>query len=135
MHCAVLITSEMRFNNSSDVYTVSSSKCQPHKMLLMFYLSQPLQQPWWGSPGGSDGKESACSAGDPGAIPGSGRFLAGGHGHPLQFSCLENPMDRGAWWAIVASGVPKELDTTERPTLSHFQSSPRSQGIAFCPFL
>ena len=42
------------------------------------------------------GKESACNAGDPGFIPGLGRSLGGGNGNPLQFSCLENPMDRGA---------------------------------------
>ena len=44
-------------------------------------------------------KESACNAGDPGLIPGSGRSLEEGNGNPLQYSCLENPMDRGAWWA------------------------------------
>ena len=57
-------------------------------------------------PGGSDSKESACNAGDLGSIPGSGRFPGGGHGNPLQYSCLENPMDRGAWWATV-HGVEK----------------------------
>ena len=45
-------------------------------------------------------KESACNAGDPGLIPVSGRTLGGGHGYPLQYSCLENPLDRGAWQAI-----------------------------------
>ena len=54
-----------------------------------------------GFPGGSVGKESACNAGDLGSVPGSGRSPAGGHGSPLQSSCLENPMDRGAWWATV----------------------------------
>ena len=44
---------------------------------------------------------SAGDATDAGLIPGSGRFLGGGHGNPLQYSCLENPMDRGAWWATV----------------------------------
>ena len=48
-------------------------------------------------PGGSDGKESACNAGDPGSIPGSGRFPGEGNGYPLHYSCLENLMDRGAW--------------------------------------
>ena len=53
---------------------------------------------------GSDGKESACNAGDPGLIPGSER--SPGEGNPLQFSRLENPMDREAWWATVP-GVAK----------------------------
>ena len=57
-------------------------------------------------PGDSDGKESACSAGVPGLIPGSGRSPGEGNGNPLQYSCLENPMDRGAWWAPV-HGVGK----------------------------
>ena len=46
-------------------------------------------------------KESACSAGDLGSIPGLGRSSGEGNGNPLQYSCLENPMDRGAWWAMV----------------------------------
>ena len=52
-------------------------------------------------PGNSVGKESACSAGDPGLTPGSGRSPGAGNGKPLQYPCLENPMDRGAWWAAV----------------------------------
>ena len=55
----------------------------------------------WGFPGGSDCKESACNAGDPDLIPGSGRSPGEGNGNPLQYPCLENPMDRGAWWATV----------------------------------
>ena len=50
-----------------------------------------------GFPGGSDGKESAGDAGDPGSIPGSGRSPGEGKGNPLQYSCLENPKDGGAW--------------------------------------
>ena len=49
-----------------------------------------------GFPGGSVGKESTCTAGDVGSIPESGRFPGIGHGNPLQYSCLGNPMDRGA---------------------------------------
>ena len=52
-------------------------------------------------PGGSDGKGSACSAENPSSIPGSGRSPGEGNGNPLQYSCLENPMDRGGWRAIV----------------------------------
>ena len=59
-----------------------------------------------GFPGGSDGKESACNAGDPCSIPGLGRSPGEGNGNPLQYSCLENPMDRGAWQAVV-HGVAK----------------------------
>ena len=57
-------------------------------------------------PCGSDGKESACNAGDLGSLPGLGKSPGGGNGNPLQYSCLENPMDRGAWPATVR-GVPK----------------------------
>ena len=59
-----------------------------------------------GFPGGSDGKESACNAGDPGLIPGSGRSPGEGNGNPTQYSCQENSMDRGAWQAA-AQGVTK----------------------------
>ena len=54
-----------------------------------------------GFPGGSDGKEFACSAGDLGSISGSGRSSGEGNGYPFQYSCLEKPTDRGAWWATV----------------------------------
>ena len=54
-----------------------------------------------GFPGASDGKESACNAGDLGAIPGLGRYPGERNGNPLHYSCLENPMDRGARWATV----------------------------------
>ena len=54
-----------------------------------------------GFPGGSDGKASACNEGDLGLIPGSGRSPGEGNGNPLQYSCLENSTDGGAWWATV----------------------------------
>ena len=57
-------------------------------------------------PGGSDGKESACNVEGLGSIPVSGRFPGEGNGHPLQYTCLENPMGGGAWWAAV-HGVAK----------------------------
>ena len=59
-----------------------------------------------GFPGGSDGKESACSAGDLISTPGLGRSSREGNGSPLQYSCLENPVNRGAWRATV-HGVAK----------------------------
>ena len=58
-----------------------------------------------GFPCGSDGKESACNAGDPGSIPGLGRSPGEGNGYPLQYSCLENPMVRGVWRALVHGGT------------------------------
>ena len=70
-----------------------------------------------GFPGGSDGKESACNVGDLGSIPGSERSPGEGNGNPLQYSCLENSMGTGAWWATVLGGH-KELDRIERLTLS-----------------
>ena len=57
-------------------------------------------------PGGSEVKASACNAGDLGSVPGLGRSPGEGNGNPLLYSCLENPMDRGAWWATVP-GVAK----------------------------
>ena len=58
----------------------------------------------WGFSDSSVGKESACNAGDLGSIPGSGRSPGEGNGNPLLYSCLENSMDRGAWWATVHGG-------------------------------
>ena len=60
----------------------------------------------WSLPGGSDGKASAYNAGDLGSTPGLGRSSGEGNGNPLQYSCLENAMDAGAWWATV-HGVVK----------------------------
>ena len=60
----------------------------------------------WDFPGGSEVKASACSAGDLGLIPGSGRSSGEGTGNPLQYPCLENPMDGEAWWVAV-HGVTK----------------------------
>ena len=57
--------------------------------------------PQQGFPGGSHGKKSACREGDPGSIPGSGRSPGEGNGNPLQYSCLDNPIDRKAWQATV----------------------------------
>ena len=65
-----------------------------------------------GFPCSSVGKESACSAGGLGSTPGSRRCPGEGNGNLLQYSCLENPMDGGAWWATV-HGIA-ELDATER---------------------
>ena len=74
-----------------------------------------------GFPGGSDGKESACNSGDLGSVPGSGRSPGEGVGNPLQYSCLENFMDRGTWRATV-HGVTKSWTRLSDLTPSlHFQ--------------
>ena len=64
--------------------------------------------------GGSEVKAPACNVGDLGLIPGSGRFPGEGNGNPLQYSCLEDPTDRGAWWAPWGPWGRKESDTTEQ---------------------
>ena len=73
-----------------------------------------------GFPSSSDGKESACRAGDPGLIPGSGRSTGEGNGNPLQYSCLENSMDRGARWAMV-HGVTKSRTILRDLTQTHMK--------------
>ena len=65
----------------------------------------------WGFPGGSGVKNRPANEGDMDSTPGSGRSTGGGHGNPLQYSCLENPMNREAWQATV-HGVTKESDRT-----------------------
>ena len=80
----------------------------PSSDILKSYLWKVFS---WGLPGGSHGKESACNVGDPCLISGLGISPRGGHGNPFQYSCLENPMDKGAWWAAVLFGC-KEADTT-----------------------
>ena len=66
---------------------------------IIVYLLEPVRIQW-GFPSGSDGKECACNAGDPGSVAGWGRSHGEGNGYPLQYSRLENSMDRGAWWAM-----------------------------------
>ena len=66
-----------------------------------------------GFPGGSVVENPPANAGDVGSFPGSGRSPREGNGNPLQYSCLENPTDKGAWWATV-HGSKEELDMTEQ---------------------
>ena len=80
--------------------------CQSLLLILLLILLIIIQ----GFPGSSDGKASAYNVGDLGSISGSGRYPGEGNGNPLHYSCLENPMDGGAWWATV-HGVGKS-DTT-----------------------
>ena len=77
---------------------------QTNSKLISRFLSFMKSLTSLGFPCSSVSKESACNArgiGDMGSVPGSGRSPGGGNGNPLQYSCLENPVDRGAWWATV----------------------------------
>ena len=76
--------------------THSSKMLEREEQIFILCVSLGL---WVGFPSGSDGKESACNKGDLGLIPGLGRSPGEGNGNPLQYACLENSVDRGAWWA------------------------------------
>ena len=85
LHC--LLTSSMAIKRFKDLLIN-----HPENIYALFS---------WGFPGGSEVKASACNAGDLGSIPGLGKSPGEGNGNPLQYSCLENPMDGGAWWTTV----------------------------------
>ena len=105
-----------------DTPTSRNSVLDPHGIFLCsFLLGPPSLQV---TPGGSEVKVSACNAGDLGSIPGSGRSPGEGNGNPLQYSCLENPTDGGAWWPTVY-GVAKS-----GTRLSDFSSLPSLQALA-----
>ena len=95
-----------------------------------------------GFPGGSDGKASACNEGDLGSIPGSGRSPGEGNGNPVQYSCLENLMDRGAWWATVHGSQRVGHDWTTSLSLftlyrsygSAVKNPPAVQETSFIPW-
>ena len=87
--------------------------------ILYIIVFNSLSRTFRGFPNGSDGKESACNGGDLGLIRGSGTSPGEGNGYPLQYSCLENSIDRGAWPSSV-HGTAKESDMTEWLTLSPF---------------
>ena len=89
-----------RVKGKKDSQSLVGAKC---KVIKHCFIKSNLMRALhiMGFPGGSDGKESVCNAGDPDSIPGLGRSPGGGHGNPPQYSCLESPMDGGAWGATV----------------------------------
>ena len=96
---------------------------------MMFYMVFP---------GGSDGKESACNAGNLGSILGLGRSPGGGHGNALQYSCLENPMDRGAWQATIHGVAKSQTQGHNRETRlstahNHIKGSSGSSAVRNLP--
>ena len=78
---------------------------------MQFFFLRLVKLLQWGFPGGSVVENLPANAGDAGSIPGLGRSPGEGNGSPLQYSCLENPMDRGAWWVTVHE-ITKESDMT-----------------------
>ena len=92
-HAFSCVLREVTFDPSPSFLPLFTFGCVGSSLLSPSHLQ--------GFPGGSDSKESACSARDLGSIPGSGRSPGEGNGNPLQNPCLENSMDRGAWWATV----------------------------------
>ena len=85
LFCCVIISSRLK---EKKFYVRKTKECRKKKFVLFSSLDFS---------GGSDGKVSAYNAGDQGSIPGLGRFPGDGNGNPLQYSCLENPLDRGPW--------------------------------------
>ena len=106
-----MVTAAMKLKDACSLEEVMTNldrglKSKGITLLTMVHIVK-ARLPWWLS-----GKESTYNAGDlrdTGSIPGSGRSPGRGHGNPLQYSCLENPTDRGAWWGTVRT----ESDTTE----------------------
>ena len=92
----------------------------------LFLIRQELTKVINWVPGGSDGKESACNAGDLGLTPGSGRSPGEGSGYPFQYACLENSLDREAWKATF-HGVTKSWTLTERPSTAQHWKIPRAK--------
>ena len=84
-----------------------------------------------GFTGGSDGKESACSVGDPASISGSGRSPGEVNGYPLQYSCLKNSMDRGAWWVTVHGNLQARIPEWVAFPFSRESSKPRDPTQVF----
>ena len=88
--------------------------------LKQFEANYNSYEEMWRFPGGSEGKKSACKAGDMGSVPGSGRSPGGGNCYPLQDSGLQNSMGRGAWWATVMGSLKVTLDWATNTFIFHF---------------
>ena len=100
------------------ILTVDAAKRDLVPVLLFLHLYNGL---YWTSRGGSDSKESACNSGAPSSIPGSGRSPGEGNGYQLQYSCLENSMNRGAW-QVTVHGIPKSWTWQQLTSFSFFLS-------------
>ena len=94
------------WNDGKDINIDKPLSLLSKQILVLAFIDLNFLQFFRDFPGGSDGKASAYNSGDPGSFPGSGRSPAEGNGNPLQYPCLENPMDGEAWQATV-HGVAK----------------------------
>ena len=105
----------------------------PGELILFHNINYHLYLTYKGFPGGSAGKENAWNAGDPGSIPGLGRSPGEENGNPLQYSCLENFMDRGAQWATVCKATKSQTHwvslSTNQKTVHTLQPSPKTLPI------
>ena len=119
-----------------DFFSTPSFNCEDKSLMVLLHSGNTYLNRLGLLVGGSDSKASACNAEDPGSIPGLGRSPGEGNGNLLQYSCLENPMDGGAWWATVH--VVTESDTAEGLHF-HFLSPSRSfhkvKQLLFSPHL
>ena len=107
-------------------------RCFLQLVFKMGKLVFPLYRVWnKGFPGSSEGKESACSVGDPGLIPELGRSPGEGNGNPLQYSCLENSMERGAWRVIVHAVAKTQTQLSDYHTHTHSLKCVSAQGFTF----
>ena len=107
---------ECRCSQPIPIMSIVKVSCKVKRMFVFKSISLTFQ----GCPGGSDAEASACRVGDPGLIPGLGRSPGEGNGSPLQYSCLDNPIDGGTWWATV-HGVAESQTRLSDFTLSTFQ--------------
>ena len=120
---------EVRLGRLSSLFVMNSAEIGNQISLsleILFFITAYVA-----TKEGSDGKESTCYAEDLGSIPGWGRSPGEGNGNPLQYSCLEDPMDRGAWWATVY-GVAKSwtwLSDKHTHTHTHTHLSRCSKGL------
>ena len=99
-------------------------------IIVVFIPALPSSK---GFPGGSDSKEFACNAGDLDLIPGLRTSPGEGNGYPLQYSCLENSVDRGTWWATYSPWGRKELDMTEQLTCTYPLSNLNKSHLSIHP--